>query len=364
MTKTKKDITILAIGDRPDFDSYAKFDREEKFLSKNDFEYATVDYKHFLKGKIPSINTKKIIVFLFFPFSYWNKHIEHKNYKGIYGNQTFYNKFMRFWNLINRCIKKYLNDKEVLFINTPKNCGINRDKLELNKRLIGSDVLQPPRYKINNKKQLHGLLTNGNTLFIKPRFGSMGKGITFLSNGHMKTNFTFKNNKIISKKSDRGWKFKEISKKDNFLRQLIKKDMLVEKGLKSLLIKNQMIDLRVYTFFKKIIYIYPRRNAPENITTNISQGARGDPELLRKLPKHLIEKAKNTAVQASKMLDLNFAGIDIILGKNRKDVFVIDVNVFPGFPKRRTFNLSRNLVNTLAELNKSGKLQFNRTKGR
>ena len=121
-----------------------------------------------------------------------------------------------------------------------------------------------------------------------------------------------------------------------------------------------MIDLRMYVFFNRVIYVYPRKNKPDKITTNITQGARGDPAFLQRLPKQLIRKAKKTAIKVSQSLNLNFVGMDIMLDRNQKDLYVIDVNVFPGFPKRRTFNLSQNMIKELVYLSKNGALRFER----
>ena len=64
MKMKKRNITILSFGDRRDHDEYRKFDREEKsFLSKG-FDYATANYKNLLEGKVPKVNTKKLIILL------------------------------------------------------------------------------------------------------------------------------------------------------------------------------------------------------------------------------------------------------------------------------------------------------------
>ena len=41
------------------------------------------------------------------------------------------------------------------------------------------------------------------------------------------------------------------------------------------------------------------------------------------------------------------AGMDIIIDRNLRNIYVIDVNLFPGFPKRKTFNLGRETVKRL-----------------
>ncbi len=188
----------------------------------------------------------------------------------------------------------------------------------------------------------------------------MGKGITFLSWSNWQTNFRFKNNKIINKRSDRGWRFRDITVNDAFLTQLLKRDedILIEGNINSLILRGKKVDLRIYTFFNKVVYTYPRKNTPDKITTNISQGGRGDPRLLKMLPKYLLVKAEKIAERISKVLGLNFAGIDIMLDKNIKDVYAVDVNAFPGFPKRKTFNLTKHIIKDLTHLSHNGGLSF------
>ena len=53
------------------------------------------------------------------------------------------------------------------------------------------------------------------------------------------------------------------------------------------------------------------------------------------------------AIAAAKALGVNFVGVDIIIDQNMKDVYVLDVNMFPGFPKKRTFDLSAHLISIL-----------------
>lgn len=354
----KRDITILSFGDKLDYDEYKKFNEEKASFIKRGFDYATVNYKNVLKDKIPKIKTKKVIIFLFFPFDYWNKKIEHKHYRGIYGNRTFYKKFMRFWSEIDETIRKVFSDKEILIINNPLSSGKYRDKLLAKLGLSRAKIPNPRLYHITRSRDIHNLLAKGTSLFLKVRYGSMGKGITYLSSLIWETNFDFNDGKIISRRSDHGWEFKDITGNNAFLRRLIKKDILVEKAIDPLILKRKRIDLRIYTFGKKAIYVYPKTNYPEKVTTNISQGARGDPHILKSISKQLVTKAKRVAVKTAKALNLDLAGIDVVLERNHKDVYIIDVNVFPGFPKRRTFNLTKSIIKELVQLDNAGNLRF------
>jgi len=349
MSVKKEIVTLLAVGDRADHDAYRKFHREKAFLLENGFEYASVSYKQLLAKGAPRVNTKKVIVFLFFPFVYWDTRIEHKNYKGVYGNHVFYKKFTAFWKRVNETLKISLRQKEVSFINPPSLCGLYRDKKELAEKFSRGKIPVPRRLKVSRAKHLIDLLDKGQSFFLKPRYGSMGKGITFLSWANWQTNFIFKHGKIINKRSDRGWRFRDITGDKKFLGELLKKDVLTEEAIESLLLKKMKVDMRIYTFFDKVLYVYPRRNRADRITTNISQGAKGDPGLLKELPQDLVNKAKKLAVKVSRTLGVNVAGMDIMMDHNLKDLYVIDVNVFPGFPKRKTFNLAGAMIKELAK---------------
>ena len=349
MGKVKERITILAIGDRADYDSYKKFHKEKFFILRSGFDYVSTNYKELLTKGILPVKTKKVIIFLFFPFVYWNTYIEHKDYKGLYGNRVFFNKFVRFWDKTDKIIKDSLKDKEIFFVNHPSLCGIYRDKLEVAKKFSRTGIPNPKLYNVSHVGSIERLLNKGHSLFLKPRHGSMGKGITFLNWSNWQTNFAFKNDRIISRRSDRGWKFRDITGNNKFLSKLLKKDILIEKAVDSLLLKKMKVDMRIYAFCNKVIYVYPRKNRADRITTNISQGAKGDPNLLRELPRHLVDKAKKLASKTSKALGLNLTGMDIMMDRNLKDIYVIDVNLFPGFPKRRTFNLSQCMITELVK---------------
>ena len=186
----------------------------------------------------------------------------------------------------------------------------------------------------------------------------MGKGITYLSSLSWQTNFNFKDSKIISRRSDYGWEFRDITRHHAFLNKLIKKDILIEEAIDCLILNKKRIDLRIYTFLNKAIYIYPKANFPEKITTNISQGAKGAPRILKLTPRQLIAKAKRLAIDTADVLNLGLAGIDVLLDRNCKDVYIVDVNAFPGFPKRKTFNLSKTIIKELAQLDNRGSLRF------
>jgi len=356
MGKIKRNITILTVGDKLDFDEYKKINKEKSLFIKKGFNYNTLSYAKFLQGRVPRIKTKRLVIFLFFPFNYWNKKIEHKTYRGIYGNRTFYKKFLYFWRKVNNLVKKQFSDKEILLINSPLLSGRYRDKWLIEFNLSRAKVPVPRRHQTDHIRDIYNFLAKGSSLFLKARYGSMGKGITYLSWSNWQTNFQIKDNRIVSRRSDYGWHFRDITGNKTFLRELLQKDILIEEAIDSLIIKRKKFDLRIYVFFQKPLYIYPKTNQPEEITTNISQGGKGDPSFLQFIPKKLLLKAENAAIKAAKALKLDLVGVDIVLDRHLKNVYIVDVNVFPGFPKRRTFNLSRSIIKELVRLDNKGKL--------
>jgi glutathione synthase/RimK-type ligase-like ATP-grasp enzyme len=361
MNKKKKDTTILAIGDWADYDSYKKLNKEKRFIHEQGFKYKTVEYSPFLDAQIPEIDTERVIIFTFFPFVYWNRHIEHRGYRGIYGNPTFYKKFTHFCQETVNVIKSSLSEKEILFINNPLLSAFYRDKVLVMEALSKKGVPIPPILKTRRIRDINTMLEKGHKLYIKPRCGSMGKGITFLQLGDWQTNFGFRTEKIVSRKSDYGWKFHDVTGNSVFLRNLLKKHVSIEGAIDPMNIKGDKVDFRVYTFFDKVLYVYPRRNHIDSVTTNISQGGWGDPSLLELIPDKLLLKVKKAARQATKALGLNFTGTDVVVDNNLKDVYVVDINMFPGFPKRRTHNLARDMVTRLKRLNRNDTLRYNKS---
>ena len=82
--KTK---TLLVLGDNKDFDTYKKIIRQKRFFNGSSIAVKSADYESVLAGRFPNISTATIIILPCFPFVYWDKHIEPKKYKGVYGNK-------------------------------------------------------------------------------------------------------------------------------------------------------------------------------------------------------------------------------------------------------------------------------------
>ena len=74
-----------------------------------------------LKQRASKIKKTKIliVIFLFFPFDYWEKHIETKKCKDPYGSYTYFLKFKKFWEDVNNRLTSVYKDKKIHFIIEP-----------------------------------------------------------------------------------------------------------------------------------------------------------------------------------------------------------------------------------------------------
>lgn len=337
--------TLLVIGDIGDWDSYAKFHRKRRLLKEHEFGFAAADYDVVLNDDLPAITSKTIIIFLFFPFVYWDRHIEPRSYAGVYGNRRFYGEWKRFWRIVAGKLRRHYKGKRIHFVNSPENIPPERDKQLTKKMLAAAHVPTPRSYRTTSTRTILRLLRQGKPLFIKVRYGSMGKGITYLEEQKWLTNFCFRGGKILNRHSDYGWRFRNVTGNERFLGQLLKEDVVIEEAIPRWLIRGAHFDLRALVFFGRILYMFPRSNAGQNVTTNVSQGARSRTmSFLEGISEELIGKARTTAVRAARALGLNFAGVDIMLDPRRQAPIVIELNAFPGFPKVRTFNLAGLLI--------------------
>lgn len=342
--------TLLAIGDKKDFDSFQKFYRQRRLFKKHGFYFKAADYDSALKGRLPRVKTKSLVVLLFFPFNYWEKNIETKRSREVYGSRAYFLKFKKFWGEIDMVLKGFYKGKKMHFVNSPNKIYLGRDK-EATKHVLAKAGIPVPRHHFTmDHKKVIEMVDSGRKLYIKVRYGSMSKGITYLEKDRWLTNFRFKNGKIVSRKSDYGWTFIDVTGKRKFLKELLRQDVIIEDAINPFLLKGRMFDLRVYVGFGKVLYIYPRSNECEKITTNISQGARGEGrKFVHSIPPRILGETVKNAVRAARVMGLGFAGVDMMPNNGDSKVTVIEVNSFPGYPKVRRFNLAKHLIKEIVK---------------
>ena len=135
--------TVLVLGDESDWESFNRFREQLQKHRSRKMNWVTATYDILEKNKLPLIESDTIIIYLFFPFTYWDKYIEKEGYKGVYGNVEFYNKFRSFWSEIHRTLKKVYRGKKIRFINHPLKITIDRDK-EFTKTILYEKKINIP----------------------------------------------------------------------------------------------------------------------------------------------------------------------------------------------------------------------------
>jgi len=316
-------------------------------LSNPRLPFRMVTYQDVLSGELPAIEKRKIIAVFFFPFKYWNEQIEvYDKDNRIYGDIYFGRDFKKLFTAVERILMNKYGRRHLKFVNSPSSCSSDRDKKYTQRILSSKGVPTPRAFNIKTIAQINKLLSNGVEFYIKPRFGAMGKGITFLSKDRCFSNYIFRKGKIISRPYDYNWNFKPIGKRDEFLKALIKKDMLWEESVNSPLInRGRRFDMRIYVAYDKVPYLYAKTALKKKIVTNWSQGGKihKDKRFLKKwIGQRKLNHAKTVAKQAAKVLNLNFCGIDIIFSEDFKTPYVLDAQSFPSF--ERGFNLMKHLA--------------------
>ncbi len=344
--------TLLAVGDKKDWDSYEKFIEQKDSLSNSMIKIESSSYSDIIGGHFPEVSGKSLVVLPFFPFDYWDRNIESEKYEGVYGNSEFYRRFRNFWQLFQTKMEMAYEGKRIHYINPPAAICLERDKEETKSVLAGKGIPVPKSFAMRDADEILGMIEEGARLYIKVRYGSMGKGISYFEKDRWMTNFDFENGKIVSRGSDYGWRFKEITRRREFLEELLKTDVVVEEAVESMRLDGRRFDIRFYVCLGEILRIYPRSNEADAVTTNISQGAKGESQdFIEKIPRDSLEKAKVYAVDSAHAIGLGLSGVDIILD-GEGNPFVLEANSFPGFPRRKDFNLSARIFERIEKLGK------------
>lgn len=328
--------TILVIGDNTDWESYRKFKKTRNIFKKKKINFRTTSYNSVMRGSLPTIKSNKILILLFFPLDYWNNTIERNFVKGhIYGDRKCAEMFYAYLDTIKEIIDKKYCSKKVRCVNSFEDVKVDRDK-ELTKKIIKrSNIPVPKSYTTRRYNDIIQLLNKGKKLYLKVNFGAMGKGITRLEKNKWVTNFIYRKGSIISRKGDYGWKFKDVTGNKDFLKKLLKKELVIEEAINPYIIDNKRFDIRYYIVYGKVKHIIIRSASVNHIITNITQGGTKEEEsFLKTIPKKHLKKAKQNAIKAAKALRLNLAGIDVMFSK-RKTPYVIEAQSFPGFPEIR-----------------------------
>jgi len=304
-----------------------------------DQEIKIIKYRDALTNNLPEIKSSRLMIILFFPFQHWNKNIEvYDKDSRVYGDKSFGRDFERFFQSLEKVIIKKYHDKKVEYVNPPKASVLDRDKEECKNFFRKHDLPAPKSYDVKSLRDIQRLIDRGISLYIKPRFGSMGKGISYLSNGLLTTNFLFRKGRVISHPYDYNWRFHEITKqadRNQFLKAMIQKGFIFEEAIDPPIHKGKRSDFRVYCVYGKIPYYYIRTTPAVSLVTNWSQGGRIEQKrkFSQYIPKTKLKKVQSLAKKVAKDLELNYAGVDVILSKDYKEVYALEAHSFPGYEK-------------------------------
>lgn len=348
--------TLLVVGDfmmsedkaEP---SLSKFLTYKERINKRDIGVWVITYNDVIMNRLPNVRTKKLDVMLFFPYNHWNAEIEkYGRDSRIYGDIAFGNDYKRYFYKIDKAIKRRYRDKNLYFINSPSSCIIDRDKKATHDLLDAAGIKTPPIYDIKGVSQIDSLIKDGKSIYIKPRFGAMGKGITYINKKGCYTNFLYRKGKIINRLYDYNWPAVKISdkRKNDFFKILIRRGFIFQEAVKTPVVSGRKFDMRIYVMNGKIPYFYAKSAPCRSFITNWSQGGRIEKNMsfLRKaIGKSGIEKAKKVAKAAARAIKLNYAGVDVIVDKNTLDMYVLEIQSFPGH--ERGFDLMKFLADTI-----------------
>ncbi len=319
-------------------------------LNKRGIGVIFITYDDVMQKRLPDISTKRLDVILFFPYNYWNSEIErYDKDKRIYGDIYFGSDYVKYLLEIDRILKRRYRLKNLNFVNPPKGCIIDRDKLETYQHLKRAGIRSPHIYSIEKISEVDKLIKRGDRLYLKPRFGAMGKGITYIDKNGIYTNFLFKSNLIVNRLYDYNWRPVRVSdkKRNAFLKILINRGFILQKAVSPLICRNRKFDIRVYTAYNKVPYLYAKSAPASSFITNWSQGGRIEKEgfLNSCLSKKEINEVSRLAIKAAKTINLKFAGVDVIIDKDTRDMHVLEIQSFPGY--ERGFDLMKFLANNI-----------------
>lgn len=331
--------TLLAIGDpsrrkNTETSSFIRFKNYKNLLKEMGMDPVFLSYQAVLDQKLPQTKNKEIIIFLFFPYVYWNKNIETYIDSRIYGDHHFGKIFKNFFTHIDSIIRKTYSTKKIIYINPPSSIKKDRDKKAAKRILSRNGIPTPPHYDIKTTQDIFDILNSNRNLYIKPRYGAMGKGISYLQKDFWHTNFSHNNGSIVCPRYDYKWKFDEFTGNLKLLKELAKAKPLYEEEISSPTIRGRRFDLRIYVVYGNVPYFYVRSAPKKHFVTNWSQGGKREREsFLKNIPTAKLNEAKQLAIKTAATFKMNFCGVDIIFSKGFKQAYVLELQSFPSHEK-------------------------------
>jgi len=347
--------TVLVIGDlmmsQDKFEpSLNRFITYKHRLNSRNVGVILITYDDLMAGRLPNVSTKRVDVMLFFPYAHWNEEIEcfDKDAR-IYGDLSFGKGFRSYFLKVDRALKRKYKANTLRYVNPPLSCIIDRDKKETHDLLKDAGVNTPAIHSVKSVSDIERIVAGGKSLYIKPRFGAMGKGITYINSKGCFTNFLFKDGKILNRPDDYNWKAAKvpISKQKAFLPILIKRGFIFQEAIYTPVVDGRKFDMRIYVIYGNVPYLYAKSTESKNFITNWSQGGRIEKGnfLKRALGSKNKKRAIAMAIKSARILNLNYAGVDVIFDEASNKLHVLEIQSFPGY--ERGFKLMKFLANLI-----------------
>ncbi|MCD6300655.1 MAG: RimK family alpha-L-glutamate ligase [Staphylothermus sp.] len=177
-------------------------------------------------------------------------------------------------------------------INSPKSITYTRDKWRSLLRLARHGIPVPPTMITENPFSAKRFLEEHRKAVFKPLMGSLGLGSTLINDPDIAFHVT---------------------------RSLI--NVNIPSYYQSYLEKPGY-DIRVFIVGDRVIGAMKRKSV--HWKTNIAQGAIGENLNIQDYP-----ELEELSIKSTKILGLDYAGVDIVYDKNTEKYYVIEVNAFP-----------------------------------
>ncbi|MBW2968401.1 hypothetical protein KY362_08025 [Candidatus Woesearchaeota archaeon] len=306
------------------------------FKELSGFEGVTsVGYWELFSGK--GIIATGAPVMLTFPYVLWDRLVE--TGKGLYGTAEF---GCRIRNLAEN-ITGVLEDRlpRATYVNHPMTMLLERDKKRA-KQIVQEAGLQVTEDLPKDARAVLDSVRNGRPVYIKVRYGSMGKGISYFGfdrdgRDRWTTNFMYDGGVIKNHPGDHDWTEIDITGDTGFLEQILREDVIVEKAVLNPKVDGTKFDMRAVLMYGDLD---PDNSCGRMVRgrsiTNVSQGAT---ELTlddfgQYVPPEQIGLAADLIRKAAEALGLRYAGGDVLFeGEQYAPVF-LEINSFPGPPTR------------------------------
>lgn len=232
-----------------------------------------------------------------------------------------------------KTLSEFPQEKAYHYLNHPRSILELLDKRKCKEKLIKNQIPVTPLLadKVECMEQLHDCMKQARcgSVFIKPVLGSGAAGIAayrwnwnknqgILYTSCKKINGIFQNTKKMHKIIDKI----EI---EEMLEMLFALDVIVEKWIPKAQYNGKSYDLRVVYQFGKIHYIVARQsNGP---VTNLHLNNQALDYHCLNLSEKTLEEIETICSRSMQLFpELSYAGIDILLDKNKKQPVIIEMN--------------------------------------